>query len=155
MTDQNEPTPQADEWMSRFVQTEKLRAELWPVNKQAILAALKDAEINSVMVTFDGYGDSGQIENIEVQGAKEGQALPSVQIAWQDPDWETGAGVPSTIPLHVAIENAVYAALEKTHAGWENNSGAFGEFKFDVAEATVTLDYSERFESSDFYQHTL
>ena len=52
-----------------------------------------------------------------------------------------------------AVEALAYAFLEETHGGWENNEGAFGEFTFDVAERTITLDYNERFESSEYSQH--
>ena len=31
-----------------------------------------------------------------------------------------------------------------THDGWENSDGAYGDFTFDVAERTITLDYNER-----------
>lgn len=56
-------------------------------------------------------------------------------------------------PLAEAIETLAYAFLESTHGGWENNGGAYGEFDFDVAAGTITLDYNERFESSENYTH--
>jgi hypothetical protein len=39
------------------------------------------------------------------------------------------------------------------HGGWENNEGAYGEFTFDVAQRTITLDYNERVETSEYSQH--
>ena len=41
--------------------------ELLPANKTTLFDALAAANITIVVVTFDGYGDSGQIENIEVK----------------------------------------------------------------------------------------
>ncbi len=41
--------------------------ELLPTNKTALFDALATANITAVVVTFDGYGDSGQIENIEAK----------------------------------------------------------------------------------------
>jgi hypothetical protein len=52
-----------------------------------------------------------------------------------------------------AVEALVYALLEETHGGWENNEGAYGEFTFNVTERTITLDYNERYEDSHYTQH--
>jgi hypothetical protein len=52
-----------------------------------------------------------------------------------------------------AIEQLAYDFLRETHDGWENNAGAYGDFYFDVAERTITLNYNERFEDSEYTQH--
>ena len=46
-----------------------------------------------------------------------------------------------------------YDFLGQTHGGWENSDGAYGDFTFDVAERTITLDYNERHMESDYSQH--
>ena len=48
-----------------------------------------------------------------------------------------------------ALEQLTYLALERHHPGWEINDGACGELVIDVAEATVVLDCSLRFTSTD------
>jgi hypothetical protein len=40
-----------------------------------------------------------------------------------------------------------------THCGWENNDGAYGDFIFDVAKRTITLDFNERYTASDYSQN--
>ena len=52
-----------------------------------------------------------------------------------------------------ATENLAYDLLRQKHRGWENNDGAFGEFTFDVAAGMISLDYNERFTSSENYTH--
>jgi hypothetical protein len=52
-----------------------------------------------------------------------------------------------------SIERLAYHLLERTHCGWENNDGAYGDFTFDVAERTITLDYNERYTASEYSQH--
>jgi hypothetical protein len=52
-----------------------------------------------------------------------------------------------------AIERLAYDFLEETHDGWENSHGAYGDFIFDVAERTITLDYNERHMESDYSQN--
>ena len=53
-----------------------------------------------------------------------------------------------------AVESLAYDVLEKTHCGWENGDGAYGDVIFDVAEGAITLDYNERFTASENHTHT-
>jgi hypothetical protein len=59
----------------------------------------------------------------------------------------------SKISIGDAIERLAYDFLNDTHCGWENNDGAYGDFTFDVAERTITLDYNKRYTASDSTQH--
>ncbi|MEK8121629.1 DUF6878 family protein [Methylocystis sp. IM4] len=47
----------------------------------------------------------------------------------------------------------VYRFLERSHSGWEDGEGAYGEFTFDVSARAITLDYNERFIDSLNSQH--
>ena len=55
--------------------------------------------------------------------------------------------------MEEAIEILVYDVLNQKHSGWDNNDGAYGEYTFDVAERTITLDYNERHMESDHSMH--
>ena len=121
-------------------------------DKEIIFAALAEAGIKTLIVHFDGYGDSGQIESID------GWAK-----AADDPNLFTGASSipfpsnhklqlasspsdpPAETTLQDAIESMVYDFLEETHWGWEDGEGAYGTFVFSVPERTVTLKHHERF----------
>lgn len=155
MTDVN-PSLSIDpaDFMRRWADHEKRSAELHPANKASLFAALRQAAITSVVVTFDGEGDSGQIESIDAKAGDLEAELPvlSVDIAVL----HFSAKEPERLsqPLSDAIETLAYAYLEQSHGGWENNAGAFGEFVFDVATGTITLDYNERFEDSELTVHT-
>ena len=61
--------------------------ELLPSNKTALFEALAAANITIVVVTFDGYGDSGQVENIEVKSGDEIGNLPAGAIEIARPVW--------------------------------------------------------------------
>lgn len=52
------------------------------MNKKAIFDALIRHEIASVTVTFDGYGDNGQIESIQID-AKSEISLREIKIEYQ------------------------------------------------------------------------
>jgi hypothetical protein len=127
--------------------------ELLPVNKTTLFDALASARITTVVVTFDGGGNSGQIENIETKAGEELVSLPpgSIEIArarWGRPEIER-----QSLSIHDTIEALVYDLLGQTHDGWENGEGAYGTFTFEAADRTITLDYDERRIESDYSQH--
>ncbi len=131
----------------------RLTEQALPQNKTALFDALATAGIASVLVTFDGVGDSGQIEGIDATIDGTPAELPGVEIEIVTPARD-GSGLDRrTCAVPEAIETLAYAFLEATHGGWENNEGAFGEFTFAVPERTIALDYNERIETSEYHGH--
>lgn len=124
---------------------ERLTDAVMPENKAAILAALAAANITSVLVQFDGYGDSGQIESIDARHGELTVDLPEVGIAWSSVRYDGSAVDRRSTGLREALEELAYDLLGTTHPGWENNDGAFGELMFDVAEQSITLDHNSRY----------
>ena len=131
----------------------RLADEVRPANKAAILTVLGAAGITSVLVTFDGSGDTGQIEGVAAFIGDAAAGLPAADVEISSPLWD-GSGVETrTMPLAEAIEQLAYDLLEDTHDGWEINEGAYGEFTFVVAEGVIRLDYNERIETSEYSGH--
>ena len=131
-----------------------MQAEVLPLNKRALFDALALAGIQSVVVTFDGYGDSGQIESVEaLADSNQTMDIPPVAIELREvlSDGPTVAIGPRSI--REAIEIMTYELLEQTHDGWENDEGGHAEFTFDVARQTIVLDYEERYTASNEYWH--
>lgn len=131
----------------------RLVEELLPANKAVLFDALAAAGIENVIVTFDGYSDSGQIENIEATAAAETIPLPSDRIEIARTTWGSPKIEFLTQTVQETVETLVYDFLQQAHSGWEINDGAYGEFTFDVAERTIKLDYNERYTSSENYSH--
>jgi len=129
--------------------------EVLPGNKTVLFDALAAAGITSVIVEFDGYGDSGQIENIVAKANDAAAELPDERIEIFDPMWGSAELEKQTVTVREAIETLAYAFLRQTHAGWENNDGAYGDFTFDVTTRVISLDYNERYTSSEHYTHEL
>src|SRR3546814_8961736 len=100
-----------------------------------------------------GSGDSGQIEDIQAHAGDQLADIPTTPVEIARLDFHATEPERLTEPLSEAIETLAYAFLEQTHGGWENNEGAFGEFVFDVAGETITLDYNERVETSENHTH--
>ena len=146
-------TPLSD-WERQNATYETLRDELFALNKAAFFDAIAPLGVTQVIVTFDGYGDSGQIENIEIKAGGDVIAEPTVMIELAEAEW--GQVEPSRSPTSIAAaaERLTYDVLERTHSGWENSDGAYGDVTFDVGAREITLDYNERYTSSENYVHT-
>jgi hypothetical protein len=123
-------------------------------NKVALFDAFADADIGTVIVEFDGYGDSGQIQDVTAYVARDVVLkLPSRTIEIAHVQSGSLDIVRETLSVRDAIEHLAYDVLEETHGCWEDNLGAYGDFVFDVAARTITLNYNERFEDSEYTQH--
>lgn len=148
------PVPALDvaAWDEKERQHSSRADELLPENKTVLFDALAAANITVVVVTFDGYGDSGQIENIEAKAGDEVVTLPPGAIEIARPVWGSKDIDRQSLSIHDALEVLVYSFLGQTHDGWENSDGAYGDFTFDVADRTITLDYNERRMESDYSQ---
>lgn len=147
------PTFDTSSWPEKEREFAKLCESIRPENKAALFDALAEAGITAVEVTFDGYGDSGQIEDIAARAGDKHVALPAVSVEVAHAEWGSPDIVRVTHPMRQAIEQLAYDFLRETHSGWENKEGAYGDFYFDVAERTITLNYNERIETSEYTQH--
>ncbi|MGH6696223.1 DUF6878 family protein [Sphingopyxis sp.] len=149
------PNPEIANFIERYNLFESRSAALIPANKSALFAALKDAEVSKVLVRFDGSGDSGQVEEVTAFGADEIERdLPAIEVELTRLQFGQDEPVVCAQPVADAIETLAYDALAATHGGWENNEGAYGDFTFDVAAEVITLDYNERYETSEQFVHS-
>ena len=147
----------ADNWLADYLARETARAakadEVRPANKLALFGVLAAAGIVTVAVQFDGCGDSGQIESIDAYGADGDVPLPDAEIELAAPSHDGVEIVRQVHQTRDAIEQFCYDLLGETHGGWENNDGAFGEFVFDVAAETISLDHNDRYTAITSYTH--
>jgi hypothetical protein len=126
-------------------QHRKQLCETGKTNKAVIFAALSAAGIDVVNVTFDGEGDSGQIDNITARKSEAEVPIPEQAVTLQSVSWDGKEVSLREQSLCEAIEQLCYDYLEQEQGGWENNDGAFGEFTLDVAGKTVELEFNGRF----------
>ncbi len=141
------------DWAQKYEEQRKRAGELLIVNKRTLFEVLAMAGITNVVVSFDGYGDSGQIETIEAQTDEISTELPDERIEFLAPVWESTEIQRQAHTVREAIESVCYSCLKQAHCGWENNDGAYGDFTFNVEERVITLDYNERYTTSDNYTH--
>jgi len=146
-------SPDFSAYLAREAERDRINAELLPANKAALFGALAAAGIVTVTVTFDGCGDSGQIESVDARDAHGDVALPDDRIEIASAPWEGTEPERRTLPVREAIEEMAYGFLGQTHGGWQDNEGAYGEFTFDVAARMITLDYNERYIETENHEH--
>lgn len=127
--------------------------ELRPAAKTALFDALAAAGITQVIVTFDGCGDSGQVEDIDARAGDKVVSLPEAEITICSPVWGSDEIRRRTMSVEAAIEQLAYDLLSETHGGWENNDGAYGEFVFDVATRVISLEHNERYTATETFSH--
>lgn len=149
----SDPTDPAASFLVRHAAFERRAAGLHATNKAALFAALAAAGVTLVTVAFDGYGDSGQIESIDARAGEAKTTLPAGPVEILSTDVFDDKVERRTQPVSEAIETLAYGFLAETHGGWENNEGAYGEVVFDVSRDAITLQYNERFETSEYHEH--
>src|SRR3546814_18974013 len=103
---------------------------LFPYTTLFRSARLASAGITLVTVTFDGYGDSGQIEDVAAFIGDQPAELPGGTVDVMRMDHGADQPVANHLSPSEAIEDLAYDLLRQTHCGWEQNEGACGEFTF-------------------------
>lgn len=132
------------QWLAREEQRRQAMLDSIPTTKQRILAALGSVGVTVLTVNYDGYGDSGQLNDFIATLADGSDVsigdLPPSTTAIGDDDDSDDAKLPS---LTEAVEQFCYDLIDAWHSGYENNEGGNGEFTFDVAAGTVTLVHND------------
>jgi hypothetical protein len=92
----------SDDWMARYHARQERLKQHSDHLAEYLVPALRFLGVTFVTVEFDGYGDSGQIEEVKFDG-------------------QGAAGVPEG--MRDAVETACYYGLP---GGWEINAGSTG-----------------------------
>jgi hypothetical protein len=130
-------------------------------NKHILFDAFDVNGVTGAEVRFEGSGDSGGVESIElhnvenedgnkillknIEGAK---VLEGTQFS---PEGIKEIYVKDPVTINDLIESIVYDALKVEHEGWENNDGAYGEFHFHSEDRVILMEYNER--SIEHHEH--
>ena len=128
-------------------------------NKRIIMEAMKRLGITQAVVTYDGEGDSGGIEDVQIEGgegaADETLVLVRVISRYRFSDdhsmtriTEIFEGSESNFE-DVISEFADDLIDHAGHGGYENNEGGYGEVTIvapddDDPEGLITVDHNDR-----------
>lgn len=103
-------------------------------SESLVRSRLLSLGIREVQADYDGVGDSGQFE----------------QFLYLH---ESKSEISVSESLHKEVEALLYALLELRHDGWENNDGAFGIFRWNLADGTIEQAHHQRFTDYDTTLH--
>jgi hypothetical protein len=123
-------------------------------NQSIVFQALSEAAITRVTIEFDGEGDSGQINDVIAYAGENQVPIPAKVVELHSTRWGQAEVTTAEKTLAHAVEELCYGFLAQEHDGWENNDGAYGEFRFDVMERKIDLDFNARFTDCTTYSHT-
>lgn len=150
-----QPAPSVPDYAALDAAHQALSARLHPANKADLFAVLAGADIATVTVAFDGYGDSGLIESVDAFG-EDGLScdLPSTSLFVRRALWGEPEPASEEMTVAEAIERLAYDLLSGAHPGWEINDGSYGTFVFGVATCAITLECNVRFTDSELHTST-
>jgi len=95
---------------------------------------LLGAGVAAVRAEYDGCGDSGQFE----------------QLGFVD---SANAEVEIDEALRERVTSLLYDLIELRHGGWENNDGAFGSFRWILAENQLHHEHNDRYTEVDYSEY--
>jgi len=144
-------TTDTDSFWDSYQRHKTAIAEANTLNKEVVFDDLIAAGITQVDVSFDGEGDSGQIEYVAARAGETTVEFPPAPVTLHKTEFGSEELTAREMPLREAVEELCYGYLEQEYDGWENNDGAFGEFTFHVAERRIALDFNARITD---YSHT-
>lgn len=126
-----------------------------------VLRVMASHNIKTITVSFDGSGDSGQIESVDFDGGDDGSKDIQVQWAVNEELWNIATGdyvdnfVQKDGKLEDLVSDVVYTLLEDEHGGWELDDGSSGTFTFDAAHKSVEVVFNERYTDYRTKEYTI
>jgi hypothetical protein len=94
---------------------------------------LAELGVASIMVTFNGSGDDGQIEDVTVWMENPQDDAPSPSApAFGDHS------------LYSAVEQFIYDQLDLDHRHWELDAGSFGKYVLDIGRREVSEKFAAK-----------
>ena len=145
-----------DDIMAQIKADQLKKADQVKHNANLLFDTLQESRVASIEVTFDGCGDSGQIESVIYEDHRgkevsEPKLVVKGSFTGKHHEWddkkktfvEVGG---SEGKVREIVEQVCYDKLQASHGGWELNEGSYGTFYFDVSTRKVRLEYNERIE---------
>ena len=116
-------------------------------HRTTLLGTLKLLGVQHITVEFSGSGDSGSIDQVNLNDANGNNIdVSGHKIDWmtsyqtyKDGKWETKSEL-SNMPLNLVLESVTYAAIETTGLDWYNNDGGQGTFEIDLTVSPPRID---------------
>ncbi|QKL61258.1 hypothetical protein HI808_06030 [Ralstonia solanacearum] len=120
-------------------------------NRTVLLDALHAAGAATAVISYSGYGDSGNANEIQILDAG-GQAVTGDQTVslmredarYVDGQWQSTHAL-TDMSLRDALDAFGDRAVSLHHPGFENNEGGDGEITFDCIAGTVCMAHRDHY----------
>lgn len=138
--------------------TGRVEVAVLAANKAILMGALAAAGVKIASVQYDGNGDSGGVEDVDL-APKPGEDQKTILLAVSY-GWLRERFVTMSIK-QMDLESALSAFVDGDlishfgHSGYENDEGGGGEAVFDVEKGTITLNHYDYIIERDESDHVL
>ena len=151
--------PKMDDIMAQIKADQLKKADRVKYHANLLFDTLAKTKVSSIEVSFEGCGDSGQIEAVDYTDAN-GKGIDEAYLnktivkgsektsyhKWDEKTKKLVKTEATEGNVREIIEEICYDKLGASHGGWEINEGSYGTFYFDVSTRKVRLEYNERIE---------
>lgn len=141
---------------------DSLSFDALPHNRGVVIAALKHHGIQQAIVHYEGAGDSGGAERVELDAEDKQPLLNGVKVQTLTPEGHFNQDkryvydtVAAEISLHDALCDLAMTLLEQHEPGWENNGGGEGTFTIEVDTGLCRLEHTTFYTESSTNEYTL
>ena len=151
--------PKMDDIMAQIKADQLKKADRLKYHSNLLFDTLAQTKVSFIEVSFEGCGDSGQIEAVDYTDAN-GKGIDEAYLnktivkgsektsyhQWDEKKKMLVKTEPREGNVREIVEEICYDKLGASHGGWEINEGSYGTFYFDVSTRKVRLEYNERIE---------
>lgn len=134
-----------------------MKNESLALNKREVSKFMKEHGISRVLLEFDGSGDSGQINSIELVGNND-KSLLLTEITgwWTEHKYSQGTWTKNISKMKSTLadllEDIAFSVLSSRYGGWEIDAGSFGTITIKD-DGSGGIEFNERIQEaqhSDF-----
>ena len=122
---------QATDFYAQMLDSQRRAAEQRVETRAALLTELRALGVRSIEVQYEGYGDSGNVEDVVVA-----------------PDTVT-----LTNDLRRRVEDFGWDFAYALNPGFENNEGGYGELSWSLEADKIDVSYSNRYIETNTTEH--
>lgn len=124
--------------------------------KRAVLHDwLISAGIDRVEADYDAYGDSGNIESVELLRKEPKVVLPEpndAALAGNENLYRSVLGA-ITDDQMTWLQDFLWMVVYALHPGFENNDGGYGEIVWDLSRDAISVEHKERITDVNSYAY--
>ena len=156
--------PKMDDIYQKIAEERLTKQQAVQHNATALFDFLQESRISTINATFDGCGDSGQINGVEYLDHRGKDVnIPTGKVSGSRLEagyhWNDKTKKMEELPIREGcveelVHEICYDKLGSKHMGWEINEGSYGTFSFDVLNRKISLEFNERIESVNTTEET-